>query len=396
VSADAKPNRRLATHAVLPLIVGVGRRGLLFLLAAVVLSSCGWRGIANVPLPVGRGGGPHHMTIYVQMPDTLALNNNSRVRVADVWVGTVRDISLKNWIATLTLDLDPTVKLPANATAKIGQTSLLGTQHVELAAPSRPSPQLLTSGETIPLKNSSAYPTVERTLASLAVILHGGGIPNLDVIQTEILNILDGRVDQVREFLKRLDTFTAELNRQRDDLTRTIDSTNRLLTIVANRNDTLDRVLTDVPPLITHFADTRDLFAEATESLGRFSDVANRALSDTRPNLHQNLQLLQRPLKQLGLASPYLAGALKLAITSPYNIDNVSKVIRGDYINVSATGDLTLSTLDNALLSGTGFSGMLRALEQSWGRDPNTMLPDVRYTPNANDVPGGPLVERGE
>ncbi|MGH3576645.1 MAG: MCE family protein, partial [Mycobacterium sp.] len=239
-------------------IVGIGRRGLVLALAAVVLTSCGWRGIANVPLPVGRGTGPDHLTIYVQMPDTLALNTNSRVRVADVWVGSVREIRLKNdiglkgWVATLTLDLDPTVQLPANATAKIGQTSLLGTQHVELAAPPIPSSQPLRNGGTIGLKNSSAYPTVERTLASIAVILNGGGIPNLDVIQTEVLNILDGRVDQVREFLTRLDTFTAELNRQRDDLTRAIDSTNQLLTIVANRNDTLDRVLTEFPPLIEH------------------------------------------------------------------------------------------------------------------------------------------------
>ncbi len=381
-------------------IVGIGRRGLVLALAAVVLTSCGWRGIANVPLPVGRGTGPDHLTIYVQMPDTLALNTNSRVRVADVWVGSVREIRLKNdiglkgWVATLTLDLDPTVQLPANATAKIGQTSLLGTQHVELAAPPIPSSRPLRNGGTIGLKNSSAYPTVERTLASIAVILNGGGIPNLDVIQTEVLNILDGRVDQVREFLTRLDTFTAELNRQRDDLTRAIDSTNQLLTIVANRNDTLDRVLTEFPPLIEHFADTRELFADAVESLGRFSDVANRTLSDTRPNLHQNLQSLQRPLRELGRAAPYVTGALKLGLTAPFNIDNVTKVVRGDYVNVSGAADLTLSTLDNALLSGTGFSGMLRALEQSWGRDPQNMIPDVRFTPNPNDVPGGPLVER--
>ena len=156
-------------------IVGAGRRGLAFLLAALlasgVLTSCDWRGIANVPLPVGRGAGPQRMTIYVQMPDTLALNTNSRVRVADVWVGTVREIRLKNWVATLTLDVDPTVQLPANATAKIGQTSLLGTQHVELAAPKSPSAQPLRSGDTIPVKNSTAYPTIERTLASIAVIL---------------------------------------------------------------------------------------------------------------------------------------------------------------------------------------------------------------------------------
>jgi phospholipid/cholesterol/gamma-HCH transport system substrate-binding protein len=41
-------------------------------------------------------------------------------------------------------------------------------------------------------------------------------------------------------------------------------------------------------------------------------------------------------------------------------------------------------------------SGMLRALEQSWGRDPATMIPDVRFTPNPHNAPGGPLVERGE
>ena len=378
------------------LIVGGGRRGLVFLLAALVLVSCDWRGIANLPLPVGRGTGSKHLTIYVQMPDTLALNTNSRVRVADVWVGTVRDIRLKNWIATLTLDLDPSVQLPANATAKIGQTSLLGTQHVELAAPLNPAPRPLKSGDTIGLMNSSAYPTVERTLASVAIILNGGGIPNLDLIQTEIINLLDGHVDQVREFLRRLATFTAELNRRRDEFTRAIESTNQLLTIVANHNDTLDRLLTDLPPLIQHFADTRNLLADATEALGRFSDVANRTLSDTRPGLHQSLQSLQRPLKQLGLASPYVVDALRLGLTAPFNIDNVTKLIRGDYVNVSGAFDLTLSALDNTLLSGTGFSGSLRALEQSWGRDPATMIPDVRYTPNPNDAPGGPLVERGE
>ena len=396
VSAHGKPNRWTQTGAVKRLIIGAGRRGLVFVLTAAVLTSCTWRGIANVPLPIGRGTASGHMTIYVQMPDTLALNTSSRVRVADVWVGTVRDIRLNNWIATLTLDLDPTVKLPANATAKIGQTSLLGTQHVELAAPPDSSPQPLRSGDTIPLKNFSAYPTVERTLASVAIILNGGGIPNLDLIQTEVINILDGHVDQVRELLGRLDTFIAELNRQRGELTRAIDSANQLLTIVANHDDTLDRVLTDIPPLIQHFADTRELFADATESLGRFSDVANRALSDTQPNLHQSLQSLQRPLNQLERASPYVVGSLKLGLTAPFNIENVSKVIRGDYVNVSGAVDLTLSAMDNSLLSGTGFSGALRALEQSWGRDPGTMLPDVRFTPNPNDAPGGPLVERGE
>ena len=363
---------------------------------AVVLTSCGgWRGIANVPLPGGPGTGSKKTTIYVQMPDTLALNVNSRVRVADVYVGRVRSIELKNWVATLTLDLQPDVKLPANTLAKIGQTSLLGSQHVQLDPPPNPSGQL-KSGDTIPLKNASAFPTTERTLASIATILSGGGIPNLEVIQTEVNNLLTGRADQIREFLGRLDTFTDNLNQQRNDITRAIDSTNRLLTIVGQRTSTLDRVLTEFPPLIKHFAETRDLFADAVESLGRISNAADNALGPASDNIHTNLDLLQRPLKQLSKASPYLIGALKLLLTAPFSIENVPKVVRGDYINVSLNVDLTLSSLDQGFLSGTGVAGMLRALEQAWGRDPATMMPDPRFTPNPHDAPGGPLVERGE
>ena len=375
----------------------IASRALALVMVALVLSSCGsWKGIANVPLPGGPGTGSNKMTIYVQMPDTLALNVNSRVRVADVFVGRVRTIELKNWIATLTLDLQPDIKLPRNSLAKIGQTSLLGSQHVQLDAPPDPSPQLLRNGDTIPLKNSSAFPTTERVLASIATILRGGGISNLDTIQTEINNLLTGRADQIREFLNRLDTFTDELNKQRDDITHAIDSTNRLLAIVAQRNDTLDRVLTEFPPLIKHFADTKDLFADAVVALGRIGVAADNALAPSSANLHTNLQYLQRPLKQLGRASPYLVGALKLMLTAPFSIENVPKVVRGDYLNVSLMVDLTLSGIDNSILSGTGVSGLARALEQSWGRDPATMIPDVRFTPNPHDAPGGPLVERGE
>lgn len=371
-------------------------QALVLLVAALVLSSCGWRGISNVPIPGGPGSGAGAYTVYVQVPDTLAINGNSKVMVADVTVGSIRGISLRNWVATLTLGLDKGVKLPKNALAKIGQTSLLGSQHVELLAPPNPAPELLKDGDTIPLKNSSAYPTTEQTLASLSLILHGGGIPNLEVLQNEVYNILNGRGDQIRTVLGKLDTFTNQLNRQRDDITHAIDSTNRLLVYVGGRSDVLDRVLTDIPPLIKHFADTKQLLIDAVDSVGRLSGAADRYLSEARGPLHQDLQSLQCPLRELGRASPYLIGALKLILTQPYDIETVPKIFRGDYQNISITLDLTYSAVDNAFLTGTGLSGALRALEQSFGRDPETMIPDVRYTPNPNDAPGGPLVERGD
>jgi phospholipid/cholesterol/gamma-HCH transport system substrate-binding protein len=371
-------------------------QGLVLLAIALVASSCGWRGISNITIPGGPGSGPGSYTIYVQVPDTLAINGNSKVMVADVYVGMIKGIQLKNWIATLTLRLDQSVKLPKNATAKLGQTSLLGSQHVELASPPNPSPELLKNGDTIPLKNSSAYPTTEQTLASLALILRGGGIPNLEVLTNEVYNIFNGRGEQIRAFVGKLETFTNQLNQQRDDITHAIDSTNRLLVYVGGRADVLDRVLTDIPPLIKHFADTKQLLINAVDSVGRLSQAADQYLSEARGPLHTDLQSLQCPLRELGRSSPDLIGALKLILTQPYDIETIPKLMRGDYQNISLTLDVTYSAIDNAFLTGTGLSGALRALEQSYGRDPETMIPDVRYTPNPNNAPGGPLVERAD
>jgi phospholipid/cholesterol/gamma-HCH transport system substrate-binding protein len=392
VRATGKPNRQPLIGA-MQLVRHKAWQALALLSATVVLTSCGhWRGVANVPLPGGPGSGKGSYTIYVQMPNSLALNGNSRVLVADVFVGTVRAINLKNWVATLTIGLDKGVKLPKNATAKIGQTSLLGSQHVELAAPLNPSPQPLKNGDTISLTNSSAYPSTEQTLASLAMVLRGGGVANLEVIQNEVYKILAGRAQQIRDFLAKLDTFARELNLQRDDIGHTIDSTDRLLSYVSKRTDTLDQVLTEFPPLVEHFAKQRDLFANTVDTVARISNVVDQTLSAAKGDLHQDLSQLQRPLTQLGRAAPYVVEALRFLLSPPFTIDSVPKIVRGDYINVSGALDLTLSAVDNAIFTGTGFSGALRALEQSWGRDPATMIPDIRFTPNPADAP----VERGE
>ncbi len=244
--------------------------GLAVLAIALSVTSCSqWRGIANVAMPGGPGSGPRNYTVYVQMPDTLALTVNSKVMVADVVVGQVRAITLRNWVATLTVDLQDGVTLPANATAKIGQTSLLGSQHLELAPPQdNPMTGRLGNGDTIPLKNSSAYPTTEQTLASIATLINGGGVGNLEVISNEVYNIVNGRADKIRALLTNLDTFTAKLDEQIGDITHAIDSADRLLAIAAEHTATLDGALTALPPLVKYLSDSRGRVIDAVVAPG--------------------------------------------------------------------------------------------------------------------------------
>ena len=218
---------------------------------------------------------------------------------------------------------------------------------------------------------------------------------NLEVISNEVYSIVNGRADQIRALLDKLDTFTAKLEEQIGDVTHAIDSADRFLRMAAEHNDTLNGALTELPPLVKYLTDSRGRVIDAVESLGRFSDATQTTADSSNANLNLNLVSLQRPLAQLVRAAPFVVPALKVALTAPFDIDAVPKTFRGDFINTSLNVDLTLSALDNGLLTGTRFTGALRALEQAWGRDPATMIPDVRFTPNPNDAPGGPLVERG-
>ncbi|WP_396932172.1 MCE family protein [Mycolicibacterium sp.] len=363
----------------------------------VLVAGCGqWRGISSVPIPGGPGSEAGSYTVYVQMPNVLGLTPNSKVLVADVVVGQVRGITLKNWVATLTVDLSSSVQLPRNATATIGQTSLLGTQHLELAAPlNNPASGRLQNGDTIDLANSSAFPTTEQTLASIATLVRGGGVSNLETITNEVYDIFNGRADQFRALLDKLDTFTAKLELQVGDITHAIDSADRLLAIAAAHNDGLKRALVELPRLVKYLSDSRGRVIDAVEALGRFGGAAEQTVDQSATNLHRNLVSLQRPLTELVKSSPYVVPALNLALTAPFDLEAVAKSFRGDYINSSLNLDLTLSAIDNGILTGTGVSGMARALEQSWGRDPSTMIPDVRFATNPNNAPGGPLVERG-
>ena len=46
----------------------------------------------------------------------------------------------------------------------------------------------------------------------------------------------------------------------------------------------------------------------------------------------------------------------------------MAKWIRGDYGNLSAIFDLTMSRLDSGLFTGTRWEGNLTELEMQWGR----------------------------
>jgi phospholipid/cholesterol/gamma-HCH transport system substrate-binding protein len=346
---------------------------------------CGWRGLNSLPMPGTAGGGPGSFEIQVQLPDVSTVQENSRVRVGDVNVGTVTKIERQGWHALVTIRLAGDVDLPDNATAKVGQTSLLGSTHVELAAPKNAAAEgKLHEGSLIPLASGSAYPNTEQTLSALSLLLNGGGIGQIQDITTALSTAFSGREHDLRDLIGQLDAFMGQLNSQTGDIIAATDSLNRLAGQVADQKPVVDKALRTIPDALTVLKDERDNLAEALDKFGKFGALANQAVTQSKDALLAELNAIGPVLEQLANAGPNMTRALSLLSTYPFSKETVTNFFRGDYANLTAVIDLTLSRIDSGFFTGTRFEGELTELEMQWGRT-------IGQTPSPYTA-GNPLV----
>jgi len=347
-----------------------GRLVAILAVATLVLAGCAnWRGINGFALPGTQGKGPGSFTIEVELPEVMNLKPNSRVRVNDVEVGSVSKIERKDWHALVTIRLNGDVDLPANSTAKLGQTSLLGSLHVELEPPKDEPPQgKLQQGSRIPLERGESYPSTEETLSALALVLNGGGIGHLGEITRELSRALNGRADELRALIGELDAFIAYVDDQKDDILAATESLNNLMGQFAEQRPVVDRVLRTAPEALQVLREEREVLTDAVDKIGKFSALVADSINQTEENLVKELKDLGPVLEALADSGQDLTRSLDFYSTFPFPKPTLSKWLRGDYANLTAVVDLTLSRIDAGLFTGTFLEGELTELELQWGR----------------------------
>jgi phospholipid/cholesterol/gamma-HCH transport system substrate-binding protein len=338
--------------------------------SAAVLTGCGdWQGLNSLPLPGTEGTGPGAYTVTAQMPDVDNLEQNSRVRVGDVTVGNVSKIERQGWNALVTMTLNGDVVLPANATATIGQTSLLGSLHIELAPPREVAPGgRLAEGSLIPLSAAGSYPTTEQTLAAVSLLLNGGGIAQVQEVTYELSTAFTGREGDLRSLIEQLDLFIQYNNDQKNDIIAAAESLNNLVGQIAEQKPVVDEALRTIPDALEVLKDQREQLSEALVQLGKFSAFAGDSVNQTREALVAELKDLGPVLQSLADAGPALTRALSFFPTFPWPKETLHNWMRGDYGNLSLVFDLTLSRLDSGFFTGTRWEGDLTELELQWGR----------------------------
>jgi virulence factor Mce-like protein len=319
------------------------------------VTGCAFAGLNSLPLPGAVGRGPGAQIFHVELADVSTMESNSPVMIDDVVVGSVGKMTMRNWHADVQVAVRPEVVVPANVIASVGQTSLLGSMHLELNTPlGQPPVGRLKSGAKIPLDKSSTYPSTEQTLSSLSVILNTGGLGQIGDIIHNFNAALSGHQREARDLLARLDTFVGSFADQRDNIIASIDALDRAADTFAGQRDVLSRALRQIPPALDVLLTERPRIISALNKLRAFSDTATKVINDTQNDLVENLRNLAPTICSLAEVGPDLARNLAFAGSAfPYGQDLIDRGVRGDYINVFVILDLTRARLKNDTFMGT-------------------------------------------
>ncbi len=242
------------------------------------------------------------------------------------------DLPPGRWTANVTMRINGSVTLPANATAILRQSSLLGEKYVELAAPPEPT-GVLANGAVIPLARTNRNPTVEEVFGALSMLLNGGGIGQLRTISEQLNDALAGNEPQIRAALASIDTVVANLDAHRQDITDALDGLNRLAATLSARDGQIGQVLDSLTPGLRVLADQRTQLVTMLNSLDTLSGVAVHTINASRTDLVADLNSLAPTLRQLANAGQALPQALQVLLTYPFT-DAVLPDIKGDYLNV--------------------------------------------------------------
>ncbi len=325
--------------------------------AALTMTGCAFGGMNSLPLPGAVGRGPGAQVFHVELPNVGTMESNSPVMIDDVVVGSVGKMTVRGWHANVEVGVRPDVVVPANVTATVGQTSLLGSMHLALNPPvGQPPTGRLKSGATIPLNKSSSYPSTEQTLSSLAAVVNSGGLGQIGDVIHNAAAALSGREREVRELLGRLDTLVGIFGDQRDNIIASTKGLNRLAGTFAEQRDVITQLLHKMPPTLDVLIKERPQLTTALEKLRVFSNTATGLINDTQADLVQNLENAEPAICSLAEVGHPLDFAIGyLASAFPYGQNLLDRGVKGDYFNLFLVLDFTRAKMKLQMLQGTGY-----------------------------------------
>jgi phospholipid/cholesterol/gamma-HCH transport system substrate-binding protein len=197
--------------------------------------------------------------VRVMFSNALNLPTGADVTFNGIRVGRVTGVDLRRDQVEVVTTIDPEIRVPADASATLRQSTVLGDPSVAITSLSTPTPNA-PGVDVIPVERTDAPSTLEDTLAVVANFVNGGSIQDIQGIVRDT-NSAFPDLEQTR----RVADIVAK---DADDLalnTRTIDG---LLAAVDSTSNQLSAKMPDFSDMVTPLAMHRwDLFLRGSMSM---------------------------------------------------------------------------------------------------------------------------------
>ncbi|GAA0236727.1 MCE family protein [Saccharothrix mutabilis subsp. mutabilis] len=258
----------------------------------------------------------------------------SDVRVLGVRIGSIEDVEPQGTLVKVTMSIDRTVKVPANAQAVVVAPSVVSDRYVQLA-PAYTAGPAMGDNATIPRERTATPVELDELYASLDKLTTALG-PNgankdgalSDLLDSAAAN-LDGNGKALGDTIKQLGDATRTLSGSKDDLFGTVDNLQRFTGMLA-ANDSqvrdLNRQLAEVAGFL---ADERENLGAALTELANALGQVQGFIRDNRAIIKTNVDKLTGITQVLVDQRAALAETLDVAPLALGNLQNAYNAASG-------------------------------------------------------------------
>jgi phospholipid/cholesterol/gamma-HCH transport system substrate-binding protein len=280
-------------------------------------------------------GGGGQRTATAVFTDVGDLANGAQVQMADVPVGSVRSIALDGNKAKVTLAFDNGVRIPADVSAAINRTTILGDQFVQLTVPKNETgpaaagaPQLANGAR---IGRTSLVPDVEQFIAAGSQVFGAISTTQLEQIIEAGGEGFTGQEASLKAFLADLSTVATGYAQHTSDIAQAVNGLNSLTASLAPSSGATATALSNLSQTVAILAKNSSQFETLLQSLDNLSSQGRSILENYYPQIVTQLQTLQAVSSQLAQHQTDLAGLLSQI---PAADNALPQAVRNGYVQL--------------------------------------------------------------
>lgn len=266
--------------------------------------------------------------------DVFGLREGDDVRMAGVRVGRVENIELQGDLAKVSFVVQSDQQVLGTTVASVTYQNIVGQRYLGLSLGKTGDPGPLPAGSVIPLERSDPSFDVTTLLNGYEPLFSLLNPRDADNLTKGVIQSLQGDEASIAALIDQTSQLTESFAGRDEELGTVITDLNTVMANLADHNDSLDQVLTQVQATVTTFNGRRRELVDSTGSVARVVSQLSTITDEVYPSLNDLVE------REPGFAQHMVSIEPQLAFTGanlPLLLKGFARITsEGSYANAYA------------------------------------------------------------